>query len=148
MPDFLSGFYFTVQALDPVNFFEADFKEISGLEKEMKTEEVVCGGENRFKYKLPSGSSYNNLILKRAVVSKSSGLLDWCSSVIDGGLTKAICTKDIQVQLKNSDGKPALCWTFKSAYPIKYSSSDLNSQEGSLLVETIELAYLYFDIKK
>jgi hypothetical protein len=36
-------------------------------------------------------------------------------------------------------------WVFHSAYPVKYSFSDLKSQESGLLIETMELVYTYFE---
>ena len=35
-------------------------------------------------------------------------------------------------------------WNFYKSYPIKYSISDLKSQESEILIDTIELAYTYF----
>jgi phage tail-like protein len=39
-------------------------------------------------------------------------------------------------------------WTFNNAYPVKYAVSDLNSQESNIAIESIELAYTYFEISK
>lgn len=37
-------------------------------------------------------------------------------------------------------------WTFYNAYSVKYSVSDIKSQENELVIESIELAYTYFVI--
>ncbi|MEZ4873956.1 MAG: phage tail protein [Flavobacteriaceae bacterium] len=66
-----------LQSSYPVSFYfklsfkgvDAAFQEVSGISKELGVEEVVCGGENRFKYRLPTTTSGQNLVLKRAVVS-------------------------------------------------------------------------------
>ena len=140
----------------PVSFYfklsfngdEAAFQEVSGISKELSVEEVACGGENRFKYRLPTVSTSQNLVLKRALVSKGSGLLNWCSTCIDDGLVNTITTHDVSVSLLSADGNVCVMWTFHNAYPVKYTVSDLKSQESELVVESIELAYTYFDISK
>jgi len=57
------GFYFELSFRGE----DAAFQEVSGMSKELSVEEVVCGGENRFKYRLPTVSSSQNLVLKRAL---------------------------------------------------------------------------------
>lgn len=141
--DYAVGFYFSLS----FGGEDAAFKEVSGISKELSIEEVASGGENRFKYRLPNISSSKNLILKRAIVSSGSQLITWCSSTIDDGLANAIQTKDVAVNLLNNKGEVLVKWTFYNAYPVNYSVSDLKSQESELVMETIELAYNYFDIK-
>lgn len=76
----------------PVSFYfelsfngdDAAFQEASGISKELTTEEVSSGGENRFKYKLPNAVTHQNLVLKRAMATSGSALLKWCVSSIDG----------------------------------------------------------------
>ncbi len=138
----------------PVSFYfelsfngeDAAFQEVSGIAKELSVEEVVCGGENRFKYRLPTVSTSQNLILKRAVIPAGSKLNDWCSSCIDEGLVNKIVPHDVSVSLLDAEGTVSIMWTFHNAYPVKYSVSDLKSQENGLAIESIELAYTYFEI--
>lgn len=136
------GFYFQLSFKGE----DAAFKEVSGISKELSMEEVVCGGENRFKYRLPTISSSQNLVLKRALIPKGSQLIDWCASTLDEGLANAITTHDVSVSLFNSDGSVSVMWTFHNAYPVKYSVSDLKSQENEIVIESIELAYTHFVI--
>jgi phage tail-like protein len=136
------GFYFQLSFKGE----DAAFKEVSGISKELSMEEVVCGGENRFKYRLPTITTSQNLVLKRALIPEGSQLIDWCASTLDGGLANAITTHDVSVSLFNSDGSVSVMWTFHNAYPVKYSVSDLKSQENEIVIESIELAYTYFII--
>lgn len=138
----------------PVSFYfelsfkgeDAAFQEVSGISKELSVEEVVCGGENRFKYRLPTNSTSQNLVLKRALIPEGSKLIDWCALCIDEGLSTKIEPHDISVRLLDAGGAVCVMWTFFKAYPVKYSVSDLKSQENGLVVESIELAYTYFEI--
>lgn len=146
MADLLTGFYFNVKITGIGSKDDMAFQEVTGIEKELKTDEVVCGGENRFKYKLPAGITSPNLVLKRGASESISPLILWCKETLDTGSSLPILTKDIQVQLLNKEGECCLSWDFISAYPVKWSSSGLNSQEGNVFIETIEMAYQYFDI--
>lgn len=54
------GFYFQVTIENETY----SFKEVSGISSEVSTEEITEGGENRFKYKVPTHVKYSNLELK------------------------------------------------------------------------------------
>ncbi len=136
------GFYFMLSLKGE----DAAFQEVAGISKQLGIEEVVSGGENRFKYRLPSTSSSQNLVLKRALVPEGSTLIDWCINSIDGGFSAPIQTNDVSVSLLDASGDILVMWTFHKAYPIKYSVSDLKSQENAIVIESIELAYTYFEI--
>ena len=136
------GFYFELSFKGE----DAAFKEVSGISKEMSMEEVVCGGENRFKYRLPTVATSQNLVLKRALIPEGSKLIDWCASTMDESLASPITTHDVSVSLFDASGTVSVMWTFYNAYPVKYSVSDLKSQENEIVIESIELAYTYFVI--
>lgn len=138
------GFYFMLSFKGE----DAAFQEVSGISKELGIEEVVSGGENRFKYRLPTTSSSQNLVLKRALIPGGSSLIDWCVRCIGGGLAGAIQTNDVSVSLLDASGDVLVMWTFHKAYPIKYAVSDLKSQDNALVIESIELAYTYFEISE
>ncbi|MCA6362923.1 MAG: phage tail protein [Bacteroidetes bacterium] len=138
----------------PVSFYfqlslpgvDAAFQEVSGISKELATEEVTCGGENRFKYRLPTVVTGQHLVLRRALVPLGSPLVYWCAACVDMGLANGIQTFPIIVTLLDASGLPLMAWTFFNAYPVKYSISDLKSQENGIVIESIELAYTYFDV--
>ena len=52
MLDLKTGFYFGL-AISRSTGSDVGFQEVSGLSAEIGVEEVVSGGENRFKYRLP-----------------------------------------------------------------------------------------------
>jgi phage tail-like protein len=140
--DYPAGFYFQLSFKGE----DAAFQEVSGTSKEFGIEEVVCGGENRFKYRLPTVATSQNLVLRRALVTKSSPLVNWCANCIDQSLVNKITVHDVWVSLLNADATVLKMWTFHNAYPVKYSISDLKSQESALVIESMELAYTYFEI--
>lgn len=142
----ITSFYFSVRVSGNSQTSDTVFQEASGLSKEMGTEDVVSGGENRFKYRLPTGTSYQNLVLKRGVVVVDSPLIEWCQTTLDGGLSNPIVLKDILLKLLSPDGTACMSWNFVKAYPLKWHFGDLKSSEGEVLIETIEFAYRYFEL--
>jgi len=123
------------------------FQEASGISREMNIEEVGCGGENRFKYRLPGVMKYNNLVLKRGLVPKGSSLSKWVIGTLEQGMVNSISPKDITVSLLDKARKILISWNFKSAYPVKWDVSNFKSTESEVAIETIEFAYNYFEKK-
>jgi phage tail-like protein len=145
MPDpdiYAFGFHFVLH----YGTEDIGFQEISGISEELSVEEIVGGGENRFKYKLPNVTSSQNLSLKRALVPESSKLVDWCKKTIGRGLAEKVLPAEISVSLLDHEQIVCMKWTFHKAYPVKYAFSDLKSQENALVIESIDLAYTYFDV--
>ncbi len=139
-----AAFYFSVE-ID--GFSQMSFQEVSGLEVEMELEEIAEGGENRFKHRLPKGTKYNNLVLKRGFVDGDNRLVDWLSKTLFDAFEDRIQTKDVLVTLLDESGSKVLAWNVKNAYPVKLNMSTLNAQESSLAIESIELAYQYFSFE-
>lgn len=124
---------------------ECSFQEVSGLSAEMQTEEVNEGGENRFSYKLPKGMKYPNLILKRGMIDESSVLRDWLNDSFIGGLAKEVNPRDIFIDLMDADGNLCMGWTVYGAYPVKWELSTLSAENNQLAIETLEMAYTFFE---
>lgn len=138
------SFYFTVSIVGVTGDVDAQFKEVSGISAHMETEDIAMGGENRFKYKAPSQTSYKNLILKRGLVTSGSTLALWFMATFEGGLVTSIVTQDILVSLLDADGAPLMSWTFIGAWPVKWDISGFDSMENKIALETLELSYNYF----
>jgi len=145
--DLQTSFYFNVKISGNSSATDAAFQEVSGLSKELGVEDVVSGGENRFKYRLPTITTYSNLVLKRGIAIVDSPLIEWCQDTLDSGLARPIQTKNIVINLLNEQGQTSMSWSFEKAYPIKWIMTDLKSQESTILIETIEFAYQYFQVE-
>jgi len=138
------GFYFSVAISGISDSDDASFQEVSGLTAEMGVEEITEGGENRFKYRVPTPPKYGNLVLKRGMVTPNSALATWCLSTIGSGLTQKMQPKTISVKLLDVGAKILAQWDFQNAWPVKVNISDFKSQENAIVVETMEFAYTYF----
>ncbi len=138
------GFHFNLSFTGINSKIDFGFQEASGLDMEMGIEEVGCGGENRFKYRLPTVGKFNNLILKRGLVPKNSSLASWVNLVLKSGLSTAIKTKTITLSLLDENSSKLMSWDFINAYPVKWSISEFKSMDSTYVVETLEFAYNYF----
>lgn len=132
------GFHFSVVlGRNPI---ENQFQSVSGLSVELEMEEYAEGGENRFKHKLPVRTKYPNLVLKRGVVLDSD-LVRWFKAAFNDFQFEQ---RDIIVCLLNSQNMPIYVWSIVGCIPVKWTVDELNSMEGKVLIETIEISYQYF----
>lgn len=142
-----SSYYPAVAFYFSVDFDGAEyaFKEVSGLEVELEVEEIKGGGNNLFNHRVPSRTKYNNLILKRGAVPNGSNLHSWIENSVQNNSSGVVDVKNIWVSLLDEvTGAPTTSWVVVNAYPIKWKYSDLNAEDSSLAIETIEFAYERF----
>lgn len=135
------GFHFRVEFGNIKGEFQ--FQSVSGLSAELETEQVSEGGENRFNHKLPVRAKYPNLVLKRGVLVNSD-LVKWCRKAIEDYDIKPV---NMTISLLNEEHEPLMTWNVVHAYPVKWAVADFNAEESKIVIETIELAYNYFNIK-
>jgi len=145
------GFHFKVELVGVSGMGDSEqrFQEVSGLSFEIETETFREGGENRFEYKLPKRAKYPNLVLKRGMLP-GTAFLDWFNSAMNTYFTVAVYDfkpADITVTLMDEADNAVAVWNVKQAYPVKWTMSDLKSMENAIMIETIELAYQYFERK-
>ncbi len=139
------GFRFSVN-IGLTSGVDASFAEVSGISAQLTTEEIIEGGENRFKHRFPSQLSYTPLVLKRGVADSSSPLLTWINNTFSFGLTVPLILRDITLNLLNEKNAPLMSWVFEGAYPIKYDISGLKADSNQIAIETIELSYKRFSV--
>lgn len=138
------AFHFKVSFEGSSGKTDAAFKEVSGINMEMGTEEITEGGNNLFKHRVPTSVKFQNLVLKRGMVAIGSPLVEWCDNTLISGLSQTIETKTVVVHLLNAKSNPLASWNFVNAWPVKWSVSDLNSMNNEVLIETLELSYSFF----
>lgn len=122
---------------------EVAFQEVSGISAELEMETYKEGGENRFVHKLPNRTNYPDLVLKRGLLVNSA-IRKWIELAIYNLEIQPI---DVVVKILNEEHEPLQSYAFVNAYPKKWSISDLNAQSSSLVIESMELSYQYFNVK-
>jgi phage tail-like protein len=137
------GFYYRVDFGISQDRNDTRFQTVSGLSVEYDYETFKEGGENRFEHKLPVRTKYADLVLKRGMLTDSS-VIKWFLTALRN---REFTPSDVSVILMNEQGDPLRTWKIAHAIPKKWLVSDFNSNESSIVVETMELTYRYFTIQ-
>jgi phage tail-like protein len=86
--------------------------------------------------------------LKRGLITNKV-FTDWIEDAKDGFFSALPSPNfkpvDILISLMNESGDTVATWNVVNAYPVKWSISDLNARENAVVIESIEMAYQYFE---
>ena len=146
----VAGYRFVVELDSPTTYIPRDqaelvpnvgnedgFQEVTGLGAELETMPYPEGGMNAFTHQLPVRHKWNNLTLKRGVIS-TRALWLWYQA----GLTQSLgARRDGTIALMHPDGEIAITWGFLGGLAVKWNGPDLNAMDGSIAVESIEIAH-------
>lgn len=137
------GFHFLVRfELSPQVVDDTRFQEVSGLEAEMEMESFTEGGQNRFTWQLPKRTRYSDITLKRGMAIQSP-LIGWCRDALENF---SFAPVNLTISLLNEQHQPLTSWYVVSAIPKKWSVSNLNAEENTIVIESLTLSYRYFNI--
>ncbi|MES2937656.1 MAG: phage tail protein [Pseudomonadota bacterium] len=136
-----TAFHFSVTFGTNAADADASFQEVSGIGPEFETEALPEGGENRYTLMVPKAVRQPKLSLKRGTAPLDSRLVAWCKAVLEGGLTRPIYPKMMNVFLLDPLGRPLRCWNIQNAWPVKWEMEPFNSTRNEVAVEKIELVY-------
>lgn len=132
-PDPYASYRFNVE-LD--SLIVGGFSEVTGLERELQTEEYDEGGVDRFTHSLPDRMTHPNLTLKRGLTD-SEAFWSWIQQVKFGVIER----KNGRVLMLNSTGEVVWGWEFREAYPVKWTGPELRADDSSVAFETVELTH-------
>lgn len=136
-----SAFYFKVIFSATLGLTDTSFKEVSGISKEILTEDIVEGGENGFVHKLPKAVKHPRLVMKRGIAEMNSPLVSWCKSIFDGELNLPIVTMPVMVYLMDEHKMPIRGWMFTNVFPVKWEVESFDSMKNEVAIEVIEFEY-------
>ena len=119
------------------NPIDLRFAKVSGLAMTVETETVVEGGQNLYTQQLPRRISHGNLTLERGMVVGSPLHLEFNAAF--SAFRFAPC--NVLVSLLADDRVPLAAWLFMKAWPLRWSTSDLDAGQPGLVIDTMELAY-------
>jgi phage tail-like protein len=121
----------------------AIFNEVSGLEFKVNTEQWKEGGNNEYTQILPGRVEYGNLVLKRGYMITNE-MLNWCLKMFNRS-GNTITRKNVAVSLIKPGGANGYTniatWTFRNAYPVKWSGPSVKAADNSVAMESVELAH-------
>jgi len=133
---FRFGVFFFVAGVVP-NPIDTRFKKVSGIGATVRTSSQAEGGQNLYTQKLPDGIEYSNLVLERGMVVGSPLNIELNVAM---SLFKFL-PSNVLVVLFDESEVPVTAWLFIKAYPVKWSTTDLDAGQKSLVIDTMELAY-------
>ena len=138
---FRFGVFFFIGGLVP-NPLDIRFKRVSGLTSSINTIDLREGGQNIYTHKLPDGITHENLVLERGMVVGSALNVEFNLALSFYAMTPS----NVMITLFNENTIPIAAWLCIKAYPVKWSTSDLDASEGNLVIDTFELAYTRLQI--
>jgi len=135
-----NSFRFSV-AVDGINY--AAFTEFTLPSLTVETQDIKEGGQNTFAHKLPIRVTAGSATLKHGI-STDFALLNWYLDVLKGDMTAA--TRQITVVMYNEASVPLMTWTFRNAYPVKWSGPHFKTDNNTVAIEEIEFVHHGFDV--
>lgn len=119
------------------NPLDIRFESVSGLSSEVTLETVQEGGQNLYSQRLPTRVQYGNLVLKRGRVQASALNIEFNLAM---SLFR-FAPGNVLVSPLSQEGHAISGWLFLDAYPVRWSTGDLDATRNDVLVDTMELAY-------
>lgn len=117
-------------------FVLGGFTECSGLESEIKVEEVLAGGQNDRVYRFPGRAAFPNIVLSRGV-GFGEDLYLWHEDYLKGEGKR----RNGLVFLANELRVPIKCWAFERGIPVKWSGPALGAGTSATAIEKLEIAH-------
>lgn len=142
LPFTTARFVLTVDGLVSVSF-----SKCTGLASETSTEDYQEGGENRFTHRMPSRSSFPNLVLTQGA-GPLQELWDWYAEYQLNNLVKPRDGTITLISAVEGAMAPVRVWSFTRGWPVKITGPDLDAQASAVAIETVEIAHHGLSLKK
>jgi phage tail-like protein len=113
------------------------FQKVSGLGASVATAPLAEGGQNLYAQLLPRKVEHDHLILERGLIVGSPLALEFNAAM---SLFR-FKPSNVLVTLLDHTRLPIASWLCMKAYPVKWSVSDLDATNNSVVIERMELAY-------
>lgn len=130
--DPLRGFRFLVEI---EGLAGGAFTRVKGLSREIKVETFREGGVNDYEHKLASQATHPAVVLERGFALDP--LWNWALATAQGEIVR----RKVSVHLCDEAGNDAWIWHIDSAFPVKWSCSDLDALASPVAMESVELAH-------
>jgi phage tail-like protein len=112
------------------------FAEVSGLDVAISPIEYRNGSEDITVRKIPGLKKFSNITLKRGVMGDLA-FWTWIKSVLDGQVQRA----DGAITLLDESRQPVMRWTFRRAWPCRWTGPTLNAKNNEIAIETLEICH-------
>ncbi len=119
------------------------FREISGLEVSIQTQDIVEGGQNAFVHKVPGRMSWPNITFKRGL-TQADNLFKWLNDCSGDGFAKesnALDRKTGAIVVVDNTGKPLRSWNLIDVFPVKWTGPSFSTDGTNALEESLEITH-------
>jgi phage tail-like protein len=99
------------------------------------TEQVKEGGLNTYVHQLPGQRQHTTVTLKNGI-GIASDLMNWYIMT----MSERIRRRRVTITLLNRHHAPIMVWHIENAYPIKWTGPQLESDQNTIAIQTLELA--------
>lgn len=125
---------------------ESYFQSISGIKATAGELVVANSGNNNRQYKLPTATTYPDLVLTRGLVKANAPLGQWCRSfLINDAFLYGVSRRTVNVMLLDQNSEDIIMtWSFYDCYPKELEIGAFNSDKSEIAIETLTLAYSHF----
>lgn len=130
------SFNITIEGVTDENEY---FYSVEGLSIQYVMTPFFPGGGLSSVY-MPGKIDSRPLILKRPVVNKKSGLINWCTDALEKAIFKPV---DVNIFLLGMEGEVNNHWLATKAIPAGFEISpmDMNDKSSTSLMEIVTLVY-------
>jgi phage tail-like protein len=111
------------------------FTQVTGLSQQVDVMEYPEGGINTFVHRLPTRIKQGNITLKRGV-TKEKALIEWFQKTV-----VKVQPADLSINVLDELGNTVQAWSFRNAYPVKWTGSDLNAGGNEFMTQSLEIAH-------
>ena len=134
LPILTSAHNFQV-AIPGLNIVVGYFTSISGFSSQVDVFEYPEGGRNDFVHRLPSRIKQGNITLKRGITAEKA-LLAWYTKTV-----VQVQVENMSITLFDATSTRVQTWSFRNAYPVKWTGADLSAAGNEFLTESLEIAH-------
>jgi phage tail-like protein len=115
---------------------KGSFAEVSGLEVAMDPIEYRNGSEDITMRKVPGLKKFTNITLKRGI----TGDLAFWNWVVEG-MNGLVRRTEGAIVMLDENRREVLRWTFRRAWPCKWTGPGLNAKNNEISMETVEICH-------
>ena len=131
----LPKFYFSVDIDD---LTDLPFLEVSGLEIEADNISYRHGNDPSFgTIQMPGIKKSGNLTLKKGVFAQD----DTYQALISKIALNTYKRMTVVIRLLDETTEPRMTWQINNAFPLKYTSTEMNSVSSEAAIESIEFTH-------
>lgn len=129
----------------PDKLGDGGFQECSGLEIQLDIQEYLEGGRNDGVVRRVGRAKYQNLVLKRGMLSPGGQLRNelwtWVQGVASGVRPVARYDGIVEVLSGAPDRTVVARWVFDRGLPARVVGPSLNAKTGEIAIEEIHIAH-------